>query len=194
LEAAVVYQYRVNWSGTTGGPGVSVFNVRLSGAALSTGPQQMADNIRAFFDTFKAYVPNEVQWTFPGEVTELDTVSGQLVGVHAVDAPLPVAAGSTTGYAHASGLRIDWHTASILNGRRLRGRTFIVPVAAAQFDAAGRIASSVITVFQTAGEALVSGLENVGSLGVWSRTHGVIADVDQVSVSPLGAVLRSRRD
>lgn len=188
------FQYRVEWDGTTGGPGVSVFNFRLSGAALTTGPQQAADNIRTFFQSVASGLPNELVLSFPAEVTELDTVTGQLTAVHPVTPGAPIPGGSTGGYAHASGVRIEWLTGSILNGRRLKGTTFLVPYAAGAFDVNGRLPAASVAPLEDAAEAYVQGMENIGSAAVWSRTHGILADVTSIRVPTLGAVLRSRRD
>ena len=190
----MTFQYRAEWSGSTGGPGVTVLNARLSGAALSTGPQQFADNVRVFFEAVKGYLPNELTIAYPDEVTELDTVSGQLLEVHPVTAPASTAGNATTGYAHASGARVDWLTSSILNGRRLRGTTYLVPISAGAFGNTGLLLPTAKSVLQTAAQAYVDGMQNIGAAAVWSRTHGIVADVIGVSVPDLGAVLRSRRD
>ena len=190
----MAHQYRVQWSGTTGGTGFSVLNARLSGAALGTGPQQFADNVRAFFLGLQFALPNEVVLSFNSEVLELDTSTGQLLQVHPVTPPNNVAGSATGSYAHASGIRLDWLTPSVLNGRRLRGRTYLVPAASAVFDTSGRLTTTAQNNIKTAGNAYVADMENIGSAAVWSRTHGIIADVEEVGVSPLGAVLRSRRD
>lgn len=190
----MTFQYRVNWAGTTGGAGVSVFNARLSGAALATGPQQFAANVRTLMDTVKSNIPNEVTLSFPSEVLELDTVTGQVTAFHPVTPPVSVAGGNTGGYAHASGLRVVWTTNAVLNGRRLRGATFFVPIVGNAFDASGRLLATVVTTFENAANAYVVNMENIGSAAVWSRTHGILADVESAKVPPLGSILRSRRD
>jgi hypothetical protein len=186
-------QYRVNWSGTTGGAGVSVFNARWSVGSLGS-LQPFADAVRVFFDSLKAIVPNEVSWTFPAEVQEFDTSSGQLKSVHAVTAPASVSATSSGSFAHASGARIDWHTPAIVNGRRLRGRTYMVPLVNTSFGPDGLVTTTARTTLTNAGNALINALATPGSLAVWSRTHGILADVQSPHVSSLGSVLRTRRD
>lgn len=190
-----VYQYRPEWSGTTGGSGVSVLTARLGAAAdLEQFVQYFADSVRAFYGAVTARLPNEVSISFPGEVQAFDTVTGQLTAVHPVTAPANTAGTATGGYAHASGARIDWTTESIVNGRRLRGRTYMVPCAASDFGADGRLGSTAINAWTTAANTLISNMNLQGSLAVWSRTHGLLADVSGVRIPALGAVLRSRRD
>lgn len=196
------YQYRVNWSGTTGGPGVSVFSARAGTATnVETFTQYFADSVRKFFTGFSSSIPNEVTLSFPAEVQAFNTSSssndpagGQLEAVYPVTPPASITGGSTTGYAHASGVRIDWLTEAIVNGRRLRGRTYIVPVQASVFGTDGRVTAASVTAYQNAANTLISDLNLQGSLAVWSRTHGILADVQSAKVPTLGAVLRSRRD
>lgn len=190
----MVYQYRAEWLGITGSPGVSVFNARLSGAALDTGPQQFADNVRVFFDGLKGYLGAGTSISFSAEVVEMDTVTGVLTAVHPVSAPATVTSIDGGKFAAPAGVRVDWLTESITAGRRLRGRTFIVPVTSTIYEANGTIDATARDNILAAASGLISGMENIGSLSVWSRTHGVLADVQAASVPDEVAVLRSRRD
>jgi hypothetical protein len=189
----MVYQYRPRWSGTTGGPGVTVFNARR-GLGSPGFPQQFADAVRPFFSALTGRVPNEVSWSFPGEVLEYDTVTGKLIEVYPVTAPANVVATSTGGYSHASGGRVDWHTQAIVNGKRLRGRSFIVPMAGSEFGPDGVLTAGARSALTNAANGLITAMAGPGGLVVWSRTHGIVADVESASVVAKGSVLRTRRD
>lgn len=192
------FEYRVEWGGTAvTGPGVSVFHSRTDGIATAgTSAQSMADRCRVLFDAIKNLVPPGVTWTFPNEVTELDTTTGVLEDVHTITSPLDVVSTAASGgHSRPSGGRIDWNTSSVVNGRRLRGRTYIVPLAAAQYDTTGTLASGLITALETAATAYRStSVFTAAQPVVWSRTHGVLADIVGSSVIDRASVLRSRRD
>ena len=190
----MTFQYRPQWNSAHGGPGVSVFNVRLSGAALTTGPQQIADNIHTFFADVAQHMPDDISFTFPAEVAEMNTTTGTLEAIHPVNAPAQVTGGNANSYMGAAGTSVIWHTEAIVAGRRLRGRTFLVPLVAGAFHTDGTLISTTAGLILQSANNLISDMENVGSLAVWSRTHGVLADVAQPSLATLGSVLRSRRD
>jgi hypothetical protein len=194
----VPFEYRVEWNGSViTGAGISVFHSRGDGVATNaTTAQSMADRCRTLFDGIKALVPTGIIWTFPNEVTELDTATGVLTDVHSITPPADVSssAGSTS-YSRPSGGRVDWNTSAIVNGRRLRGRTYFVPLAGSTQDGTGGITTTAIATLETAANAYRNtGVFTAATPVVWSRTHGIVADIIGSSVIDRCSVLRSRRD
>lgn len=199
------FEYRVEWGGSlVTGPGVSVFHGRttVGGTGFDTA-QALADRCRKFFLDIVSLVPSGVSWTFPNEVTELQTgisettgQAGTLLDVHAITPPATVNATATAGnHSRASGGRVDWNTESVVAGRRLRGRTYIVPLASLGYDSSGSLATTCITTLTTAGNnfkdaTVFSNCQPV----VWSRSHGIAADIVGASVDDRASILRSRRD
>lgn len=190
----MVFQYRPEWTGFSGAPGVSVFNARLSGAALSTGPQQLADDIATYYIGMSGQLPDDVTIRFPSEVIEMDTTTGVMTAIHAINPPASVSGTQAGPYAAPCGARVDWNTDAVVAGKRLRGRTYWVPITSAAYEADGTITTAFRDLLVLGGNNLVASLENIGSLAVWSRTHGILADVTSVSAPDRVAVLRSRRD
>jgi hypothetical protein len=189
-------QYRVNWDYGEGAPGVSVFHGR-GGESIPVGSaaQHMADDIAGFFTDIRSLVPSSVSWTFPSEVLELDTTTGDLEDVHAVTAPTTVTASGGNGYAAPAGTAVRWFTAAIVEGRRLQGRTYLVPLSITQYATDGSIQPGTITTLNTAaGNLIDEGLGGEWNFSVWSRTHGIQADVLSHLVQDRVSVLRSRRD
>lgn len=188
----MVTEYQVSWTGP-GGPGVSTFHtVDVTGSSEAFS---VSSRLQAMFDVLANYLPNEVQTRGPAEAKTLDTATGALVAVHPISAPWVSTGQSNGSYNRAAGARWDWLTAALVGGRRLRGRTYAVPLVAAAFDGDGAVLSSVASSLRTAAETLIAGNASANvPLQVWSRTHGVARDVVGVTVPPLGAVLRSRRD
>ena len=184
-------EYRAIWSVPRGGTGYSVFH--FVDAVDSSDAQGQANAVRAFFDGIKNVIPNDVTFTFDPEVKVLNS-AGVLIDVIPVTVPTGVVGANESEWAGASGFRVDWATGVIAGGRRLAGRTYIVPSAANVFDASGNITSSAISYVQTAAAALITAASTHGVLGVWSRKNGTTAPVTSGRVAPKGAVLRSRRD
>lgn len=191
-------EYRVNWSGTAvTGPGTSVFHGRIATASTAgAAAQDFADRVRLFFGEVRGLIPTGVSWDFPGEVTELDTTTGVLEDVHAITPPsATTSSGAAGNHSRPSGARIDWLTSSITAGRRLRGRTFLVPLYSAGYDTTGTIASTTLTTLNTAAANYIdAGVFADCQPAVWSRTHGVLADIVSKSITDRATVLRSRRD
>jgi uncharacterized protein (DUF2342 family) len=194
----VPLEYRVEWNGTAiTGPGISVFHGRTDGVATTgAAAQSLANRVRTFWDAVKGLVPGGVTWTFPNEVTELDTSSGVLLGVHAVTSPADVVSGgASSSHSRPSGGRVDWNTSAVVAGRRLRGRTYIVPLTGAQYDSAGSLSTTCIATLESAATTYRStGVFTEATPVVWSRTHGILADVIGSSVTDRASILRSRRD
>ena len=184
-------EYRAIWSTPGGGTGYSVFHTT---AMVSTSNAQTAANaIRAFFNTNAGLFPDEVQINFDSEFLELD-VAGALLAVYPVTPPAQVVGTQSLSYNRAAGVRIDWGTGTIVAGRRLTGRTYLVPASIGAFDSNGLVTSASVTAITAAANTLITALNTVGNLGVWSRTHGVVHDVTTVSVPTKGAILTGRRD
>jgi hypothetical protein len=189
-----MFEYRAVWSVTGGGTGYSVFHVREANTvSIDIAATAFASDLRAGLVTLTGDLPNDVTITFESEAREIDVSSGTLLGVHAVTAPASITGVQTGVYAAPSGAKVDLITGGIVAGRRLKGRTFIVPLSATSYADNGQVASSARTRLVTAFEMF---RDDVGtySLGVWSRTHGMLADVISFSASTRAAVLRSRRD
>lgn len=191
-------EVRVLWSGTgMTGDGASVFHGRTDGVATTgAAAQSLADRVREFFNGVKGVMAPGITWTFSNEVTELDTTTGVLLGVHTVTPPISLSStGTPANYSRAAGARVDWNTSAIVNGRRLRGRTYLVPVAGGSLDSTGTLGTSAIATITTAATAYCNtGVFTSARPGVWSRTHGILADALSGSVDDRTSVLRSRRD
>lgn len=192
----MVLEYRVGWNVGGSNPGVTVFHGRPSGVISDQdAAEELALRARTFFDGIKALVINSMTWTFPGEVTEYNTTTGVLEDVHTFAAPANVVGTGTGNWTAPAGARIEWRTDAIVAGRRLRGRTFLVPLTVANFDATGTLAAASITTLTTeAAEFYDASVLSDCNPCVWSRTHGILADITSHIVPDEVSVLRSRRD
>ncbi len=181
----------VAWSGFPGGPGVSVLHFNDAVAAKPA--------LKTFYTALITLLPNNVTVTIPNSGDTIDSGTGQITGAWSggtTDAI--VGTGSSTSYAAASGASVIWATSTIFNGRRLKGRTYLVPLASQAYDA-GSLTSTAITTIQNAATALVGtvGVEmqvfhRPGPVG--SGKLGGQALVTSALVRDKQATLRSRRD
>jgi hypothetical protein len=90
---------------------------------------------------------------------------------------------------------IDWLTSTIANHKRLRGRTFVVPIDNGGFSGDGTPKDTLVTAFEAYGATLIE--EQSTSFVVWHRgtgTNGSVGLVTSAHVPDMAAVLRSRRD
>jgi hypothetical protein len=189
-----MFEYRAVWQVTGGGTGYSVFHVREAVTpSIATAAQGFADDLRAGLNSLGGDLPNDVTISFESEAREIDVSTGTLIGVHGVTAPANVVGIQTGVYSAPSGAKVDLNTEAIVAGRRLKGRTFIVPLASTSYSDSGQVVTGARGRLVTAFE-MFRDETDLYSLAVWSRTHGILADVVSVAASAKAAVLRSRRD
>ena len=196
-----MFEYRAVWSVTGGGTGYSVFHVREpTGVNIEASAEAFSDDLRAGLVTLGGDLPNDVTISFESEAREIDVETGTLLGVHAVSPPASITGVQTGVYSAPSGAKVELLTGAVVAGRRLKGRTFIVPLASTSYSDSGRVSSGAIGRLNTAFEMFRDAV-SAYSLAVWSRPKtgegaraGFLADVIAVSASTNAAVLRSRRD
>lgn len=190
-------EYRTEWVVTSSSnTGTSVHHGRaVTGSTPEQGAQALADRVHAFWATVAASMPNDVQISFPSEVVDVNTTTGLLTAVYEVTPGALVTGGSTLEFAAPVGARAEWRTPAIVAGRRLRGRTFMVPLAGGAFATDGGLDETTRAFLQDAADdyidnSVFAAVQTV----VWSRTHGILADITSAFVPDEAAVLRSRRD
>lgn len=206
----MVHLIRTSWTGTSGGLGLT--QIAIDDTASSFGPlttsdaQDAVNAMRTFWDAIKGNMPNEVTFTVSPVVDYYLTSSAELAG--SVAAPVPpvaVAGTGTTSYSMAAGLKLNWNTTTIRNGRRVRGSTFLVPTTSSAFSQTGTADTTVRTSISSAAATFLNSLSATGLKGVvWSRPleedepngprDGATADITSVEVSEKTAILRGRRD
>jgi hypothetical protein len=186
-------EYRLVWSTPGGGTGYSVFHTAAPTTAAEA--QSAASAFHTFAQTILSYMPNEVSIVGDTEYRVLNDVTGTLTGVFSVSGGTGGSGSDTANYNRAAGARIDWGTNTIVGGRRLRGRTYIVPLGTGAFDSNGLVSAAGIAALANAGANLVDDLDAVQRpLVVWSRVYGQTATVTNVQIPPKGAILTGRRD
>ena len=184
------------WRGFTGAPGYSTFHFHESASGAVVDDAR--GRVHSFFSELEGVLPSSVEVEVREEVEEFDESSGLLVGYERGTEDLPTITGSNQGaYAGPAGAVIHWNTNTVVNGRRLRGRTFIVPMVSAGYESDGTLRSLELERLNDAAEYLSGGAFE-STFCVWSRPQGggsgAVGPVVSHRVPDMVAVLRSRRD
>ena len=184
------------WSGFSGAPGYSNFYF-AGGGGLISDAQQVNDRVGTAFEELTTSLPSGVVIESEPEAVVIDSVTGISSDFQAVD-PFTVTATTTGGnYAGPAGAVVTWRTNDVRFGRRIRGRTFIVPLSTNAYEGDGTLTESTIFNLRDFADVLTT-WDFDSEFGVWSRPRdgdgGVFATVTSSSVPDRVAVLRSRRD
>ncbi len=184
------------WSGFSGAPGYSNFYFAAFGSGDAVDLE--VARVRALFNAIPTYIPSGVSVRVLQEAAILDESSGELLGYsQATTQPSQVTGTGIGSWSAASGAVLTWNTETIARGRRLRGRTFLVPLAVAAYDTSGTLAQAFMTAATTGANALIG--DGTGPTAViWSRPRGgaggSAGPITSSRVADRVSVLRSRRD
>ena len=192
-----LYRVKAQWSGFTGAPGFSVFHFDGPDSGTSSDPTKCVAAVAAFFGNLQDRFTRNVKIQVQSTVELIDTPTGDLLEFFDTPTP-PVMTGlESGGYSAVSGANVSWLTNTVRNSRRVRGRTFLVPLASACYQDDGTLMQATIDDLNSAASNLRS---ETLSLMVYGRpsgkgaTDGIAAAVTGHRVTDKAAVLRSRRD
>lgn len=150
-----LYRVVCDWSGGKIGTG---FTNLFFTAGVST-PQLCADAARKFFAdalSLGAYLPTGVNINFRSSVDVLEASNGELTQPVAVTAPLPIAGADPGRYAAIAGACVTWRTGDWVNGHRVRGRTFLVPLGQTGLQTDGTLDTTLLSITNAAAATLIA--------------------------------------
>lgn len=193
-------RYRVTWTNWVGAPGISTHYFSTSVADFTA--------VRTFYNTIKDQVPLSLIFTFPTSYDIINEVDGKLSSTVATAGQAVVtSAAASAVYSATSGLLVRWNTSAVVNGNKVVGRTYFVPLAQIGYTTSGNVASATATVFQNAANALLAAYGD--GLKIWARPFagrtnvpgkkdiparvGSFATALSATVPTTPAVMRSRR-
>lgn len=175
---------------------------------FSLAPNDFMQPLVDFWTAVAPGMPTEVKIQIEPFGDTIDDSNGGLVGSWA-DTPIGQISGSDVGpYAAPCGASIRWLTNTIVDGSRPTGRTFVVPLASAQYAVNGSLLDGELAALREASTNLVEAVSP--NFVVWHRPKfgpkptgggerplvraGSHAPITGSSVTDVVAVLRSRRD
>jgi hypothetical protein len=191
---------RVGLSGFTGGPGVATFYFLDVATALPS--------LQSLWTVLAQTMPNIVTIQVENSGDVIEDTTGTIVDQWTQGAEAPIFGGLGGKYSAPSGYCLNWLTQTILDGHRLKGRTFVVPTGVDIYDLDGTIVTATVNAVNTAAATYVN--DQSASAVVWHRPrkarpadgsrpavtaraggHGLITSA---LVRDKAAVLTSRRD
>lgn len=206
---------KLAWSGFQGAPGYSMFYFKefQDGTGINYTQAQVdgvAAAVTSFAQTVSDCLPAGVVLQTQTDIEVIESSDGKLIDIKTAGAQLAKAASqAAAAYSAPSGAVINWRTGLVHKNRRVRGRTFIVPLASICYESNGTLNQTYRGKLETAAAGLMNGT-GYPPLGVWARPTrvkdangvptGVVTpdgrwgDVSSYNVPDLAAVLRSRRD
>lgn len=182
----------VQWSG----PQVvgSAVNVLAYDGSDNAAPPLSA--IRTAYQGLAPFLPTGLNIAFPNTGDRFTDTTGDLSGFWTASAVGNVVGSAPAAAAAGVGACASWSTGAVVGTRRLRGRTFLVPLATNAYDTDGTLVSGALTVLNAWGTAMLAS----GPLFVWSRPrneagdNGTSSGVQSFRVKDKVAFLSSRRD
>jgi hypothetical protein len=202
---ASIWQITWLWSGFIGSPGYT----NLFFAAPVGDPAEAlaaATKSRLLWTNVAGALPSNVELSLVTDVKLLDEVDGETLGIVTVSGIGNVSgSGGGQGPSPVGGC-IDWPTVTLHGGRRMQGRTFLVPLGVLAYQADGSLNAATISGIAIAAEAMRTA--SGPAFGVWGRPRkaqvaplppkpaiaGLWGPAVSSRVPDKAVVLRSRRD
>lgn len=200
---------RVTIDGFVGGPGLNTYYFMddvEDGAMASTCCARVRDALIAGAGLYPPAVTHQVQ----PEVDKVNPVDGKATETFVAETFGPVAGTYSNGNQAPAAVAalIKMQTAAIVDGKRVKGRSFLSPIALGHLDVDGRLAAAGLTAAGLTAVGLLDLIEQGPFLAVWSRPRaagsgkfgnltarpGQAVHAVSVTVPAKLAVLRSRRD
>jgi len=195
-----LHRVRTHFFDFQGGPGICTM--------YALDVDTFLTDLSTMWSAFVGYMPTGLNVAVEASGDLIEDTTGEITGAWTSD-PATLRTGTRDGvYSAPAGGCINWLTSTIVDGRRLRGRTFVVPLGFNTTDASGQLASAVHTTLVNASTDFKNAQD--ASFVVWHRPveakaatahseevvaraggHGLVTGV---KVMPGVAVLRSRRD
>lgn len=125
--------------------------------------------LQAFWQSTDGARTNQIHWTIETSGREVDVFTGILTGVWN-DATARTGVGGVAGecVADATQVLVTWSTSAIVNGRFLKGHTFIPGLSSAQI-----VAGNTSGILRSTWDAAAATFLGSGaSFGVWHRPQG----------------------
>src|SRR4029453_16202486 len=142
------------WSGAAGMPGYTnmFFDGFIEGAGSAAS---VADRVRTFWDAIKVYIPSVITLTVQPSVAQINPGTGALQDDYPLTtAPVAVVGTGAGPYTAPAGACINWKTNTVIAGKKLRGKTYVVPLSGGSYDSAGTLLAGALTTLNAAAVTL----------------------------------------
>lgn len=182
---------RVSWSGSCiVGASCTTLYYDASGGAVPN-----VASISTAFGSIYTSLPSSVTLTIPSSGDVIDSATGQLQSTWTAAGAQTVTGNDNGNVAAGVGACVTLDTGGVENGRRVRGRIFVVPLPVSSYDTTGTLNNALLGPLKGLGDKLIA----AGPLMIWHRpttalpgTGGAFL-VTGARVADRVSVLRSRR-
>lgn len=189
-------QLTARYNGFTGAPGW--IRMKFLGSLNVADANTAAANFKTFLTSITSRMPTGSSISFDSTVALYGDDGSQTGEVTLTTVPSAITGSSSAAYAGGAGLVVNWVTSAFHLGKKVRGRTFLVPLTSIAFDLDGTLNSTAQSVVQTAAQVfavssptpVVFSSKPNGSGGV----SNLVAVITGATVPDRSAILRSRRD
>lgn len=127
-------------------------------------------DFKTFWAALASVMPSGVTSLVPASGDTIEVESGLLQSVWTADLFGSTTATNVGVHAAGVGACVNWITAGIANGHRVRGRTFIVPLAGEKYDSDGTLNAQCVSQINAACIALIGATSP--NFGIYSRGVG----------------------
>lgn len=195
-----ISRVRVEWSGFIGGPGISTFYCLDASTFIPA--------LQSFLTGMAGELPPDVHLQIQSAGDIIEDGSGALGGSWDHQPQGGIQGTSAGAYSAPSGFCVTWLATTVLDGHRVKGRTFFVPMGGGLQATDGTVRGDALAGMVSAAGTLVT--NTAGNMVIWHRPRkATVAVPPKVSkpyrpgghavvtgsrVSNKVAVLRSRRD
>lgn len=152
---------RIQWSGFLGAPGVTT--LYFVDAAVAQA------KVQTFLTAIKTLIPTVVTMRIESSGDIINVQTGALTGAWTGGAQTPTVGTAVGNYSPATGFQARWECPEVINGHRVRGRSYFVPCGPVLYDPTGTIADATVTAVTGFGNTLIT--SQVGNMAVWVRPH-----------------------
>jgi hypothetical protein len=199
---ARIIRLKMNWTGFVGGPGYTNMHFEpVAGGDISQAIVNDArDILQTWITSWRPNLPTPVSVGIDPNVQEIDENHGNIEAFWTTTVAAPTAGTTSGSYAGGAGACVNWYTDGVWNGRRVRGRTFLVPMGNSTYDSDGTLTAGALGAWRAATATFIAA-SNLARLVVWRRPsdqplliNGGAYDVNSYSINDKVAILRSRRD
>lgn len=177
----------IELQGGPGGNGIATF-YGLDGPDLRS-------DVAIFAENWSGILPNDIVLNVPNVGDVINEETGEIVDTWTGGSVVGFTGTAAGTWVAGVGVRIRWRSAGIVAGRRVQGRTFVVPLDAARFDNNGLPTAATIDAVGSWATDLLEG--HPGNLQLWSRPSGSRLGSKHTVVSTMVPVeasfLRTRR-
>lgn len=193
---------KIRWTIPGAGTAYTVlhFGMKHAEPATVADADEILNRVDIYCSALRPLLSPAISIQALNEIEVIDEATGSLDDVlSGAVKTTKIGSNASTNWAAPVGAVITWNTATVHNSRRIRGRSFVVPLASSQYDTDGTLTSSCTGALDSAATALRTG-GTLTELIVWVRptvagggADGTGGVVTSHRVPDMGAILRSRR-